>query len=146
MADEARVSCQLSIQKRSGTLLILDYSSRGGTFQADVVGELGPTPGAFRVPVDGVDIDLTDLTTPGLCFMRNLDDTNTVELGVFNTDQNEFYPLLAFLPCEGYVVRLNPNINREYASTGTGTTSEVNTFRLKAENAPCNFLVEAFDS
>lgn len=137
---EAIVTNQLLIQKGN-----LQYQSLPGSFQATVTGSGGPTPGAISVSIDGVDINLAALTTPGLCRLQNLDATNNIAVGVWNPDQSEFYPLLYLKPGESYVIRLHPHVNQEYAGTGTGTTGQLNTLRAQAENAACLLLVEAFE-
>lgn len=147
MANEITVTSSLFIQKRSddGTETLVEYQSRPTAFQADMEGAKGPTPGAIAVSRFGTDISLAELDHPGFCRFRNLDDANPIEIGIYNTDQSEFYPFLRLLPGESYVLRLSPNVNREYAGTGTGTTSEVNTFRAISENADGVLLVEAFE-
>ena len=141
MANEAVIQCSLQITKGAK-----QYRSTPSSFRADVSGSGGPTPGAILVSTAGTDVDLTQLTSPGLCRIQNTDDVNYVEVGVWNPDQSEFYPLLSLLPGESYVVRLSPSINKEYSGVGTGTTGENNTLRIKATNQPCLVIVEAFDS
>lgn len=141
MADEAQIRVSLQIDKDN-----VSYRSSPTGFTADVSIGKGPTPGAITAAVTGTDIDFSQLTSLGWCHLRNLDDTNYVQFGVWNPDQSEFYPILRLLPGESVIVRLDPHLNQEYASTGTGTTGQLNTFRVKAANAPCYVLVEAFDA
>lgn len=147
MADEVTVTSSLFVQKRNdeGTETLIEYQSRPSAFRADMTGAKGPTPGAIAVSRFGTDISLSQLDHPGFCRFRNLNETNPIEVGVYNTDQSEFYPLLRLLPGESYVVRLSPNISGEYAGTGTGTTGELNTLRAISENADGVLLVEAFE-
>jgi hypothetical protein len=139
MAD-AIVNTTLQINK--GHLQV----NRQDQVEVDLVAGFGPTPGAIIATVEGTDIDLSLLNTPGLCRIHNLDPVNYVQLGVWNPDQSEFYPIMRFLPGEAFTVRLDPDINEEYAGTGTGTTGQLNTYRVKAQNEACDVVVEAFEA
>ena len=142
MANEATVLSSLQI-----TVGNLSYQSLPASFQADVTGVKGPTPGAITATLEGTDIDLSQLTVPGLCRIMNLDEDNYVRVGVWNPDQDELYPLIRLLPGESFTIRLDPDINEEIATgTGSGTTGQQNTFRVRASTAPCVVLVEAFEN
>lgn len=145
MANEARVQSGLYIRKTSGALILLEYQSRPSAFLADVSGTKGPSPGAIRVPIAGVDISFPELTTPGLCWLHNLDATNYVEVGIYVPATLTFFPLLELMPGECYTVRLSRNLLEQYAGSGTGTTGSINKLRLKANTAPCNVRVDAFE-
>ena len=141
MASEATINTSLQITKGS-----LQYRSNPTAFRADVSGSGGPTPGTITATNAGTDVSLTQLTTPGLCRIQNLSTDYEVEVGVWNADQSEFYPLLALLPGETFVIRLSTSLNKEYEATGTGTSSELNTLRIKVlTGATAQVLVEAFD-
>lgn len=140
MSDEATVNISLQINKGK-----LQFQSRPTAFKMDVSVAKGPTPGAITVTTVGTDIDLSQLTTPGLCRLMNLDENNSIKIGIWNPDQNEFYPLIRLKPGHFNLLTLDPDINEEYENqTGTGTTGELNTFRAKAENADAILLVECF--
>lgn len=139
MANEARLLISLQINKDN-----LQYQGRPTAFQADVDLTEGPTPGFILVSRFGTAIDFSQLTTPGLCRMQNYSQSNSIAIGIYNTDQAEFYPFMYLKPGESYVLRLHPEINEEYAGTGTGTTSEENVFWAQSENANAPLLVEAF--
>jgi hypothetical protein len=142
MANEAQVRSSLQIINSP-----LHYQSQPTAFTADVTGIKGPCPGAFAASILGTDVDLSELTTPGLCRIMNLDDTNFIEFGIWDPEALKFYPLGEVLPGETYVLRLSRNLAQEYAGTGTGTTGpETNTLRIRADTAPCNALVEAFEA
>jgi hypothetical protein len=141
MADEATLRISLSIRKGN-----LTYQSQPTAFNADVTGTNGPAPGAFNVSTDGTNVDLSELTTPGLCRLMNLDDTNYVEWGVWDPDTSRFYPLGEILPGESYVIRLSRHLTSEYAATGTSVPDTNNTLRLKANTAACKCVVEAFEA
>lgn len=141
MADEATLNISLQITKDN-----LQYRSNPTGFKADVSGNSGPTPGTITVTQAGTDVDLSELTTPGLCRIQNLSTEYEIEVGVWNPDQSEFYPVMALLPGESYVIRLSTSINREYEGTGTGTSAEANTLRIKVlTGVTAKVLVEAFD-
>lgn len=141
MADEAVLRTSLAIRKGN-----VDYSSKPAGFSADVTGEKGPTPGAVAVTTYGTDISLSQLTTPGFVRLMNLDATNYVEYGIYYTAGNKFLPLGEIGPGESYVLKFSRNLFEDYAGTGTGTSADVNTFRIKANTASCNVLVEAFEA
>ena len=139
MADEAQVRSSLQIVEGK-----VDYRSQPTVFLANVAaGTKGPTPGALTATVAGIDVSLTELTTPGLCRIMNLDGTNFVEVGIW--DGSTFYPLMDLLAGETFVIRLSAALGQEFG-TGTGTTGgPVNTLRIKADTASCDVLVEAFE-
>lgn len=142
MADEASV--RTSLQVKSGNL---EYQSQPTAFLADVTTAKGPTPGAITVAVGGTSVDLSQLTRPALCRVMNLDDTNYLEVGVWDVSLAVFYPLLELLPGESYVVRLSRNLSLEEPGTGSGTAfNGGTTLRLKAHTAACVALVECFDA
>ncbi len=139
MADEAQVRCSLQIIEGN-----LKYISQPTTYLADVaVGARGPTPGLISATLLGTDVDLSELTTPGLCRIQNLDSTNFVEVGIW--DGVSFFPLIDILAGKFTVVTLAAALGEEFG-TGTGTiTADINTMRIKADTAACDVIVEAFD-
>lgn len=137
MADEATVRGSLNIKTTN-----LEFRSYPTAFNVDVSGEIGPTPGAFSASTDGTNVDLSELTTPGLCVIRNLDATNYVEVGIW--DGLEFYPIIEVGPGEHYVLKLSRNIGNSYG-TGTGTLGADTSMRIKADTAACVVVVEAFE-
>jgi hypothetical protein len=147
MSNEATIRSSLIILKDDGSgTTLLQYAGQPTAFQADVTGTFGPTPGAFAASTAGTDVDLTELTTPGLCRIMNQDDTNYVTVGMWDPEGSTFYPMMELLPGETYVFRLSRSIEEEY-STGTGTTgANTNRLRIKADTAACNVLVEAFEA
>lgn len=136
MANEARVNSSLQINKGN-----LQFRSNPTTFQATITGAKGPVPGAITAAVLGTNVNFSELTTPGLCRITNLDAINFVTFGVY--DGTSFYPLGEILPGEFYVLRLSRDLNEEYI--GTGTNADANQFRVVANTAACNVLVEAFE-
>ncbi len=141
MSDEATIRNSLEIQTTN-----LSYRSYPTSFQVDVSGEKGPAPGAFTATVAGVNVDLTELTVPGLCRVANLDATNYVNLGVWDPEIGTFYPLMEIGPGEYWVFRLSRDLFGEYG-TGAGTIGpNTNQLRIKSNTASCNVVVEAFET
>jgi hypothetical protein len=140
MANEASITSRLLISSGKNK-----YQSQPASFTADISVFKGPTPGAFTASLLGTDVVLTELDVPGLCIFKNLDATNYVTIGLRDPETSKFYPLIELLPTEGYVVRLSRLLGWE-TGTGTGTEgSETNVLCVRADTAPCNVSVEAFE-
>lgn len=147
MANEARVTSLLGILKTDGVSTQIDYQSRPNTFTATVTGTKGPTPGAIRVSTLGTDLDLSELTVPGFYRVSNQDSNHYIEIGIYDPENNKFYPLNEIQPGESYIGRFSRNLTLEYGATGTDSTGPAtNRVRLRAYNQPCNALVEVFES
>lgn len=140
MASEATIQCSLQITKGH-----LSYRSSPTSFQADVNGSRGPSPGAVLVPTAGKDIYFDQLTNPSLCWMQNLDANNTVDVGIFDTITGRFHPLFELRPNEPTRIRLSRDLTEQYTGSGTGTTAPENYLRLKARVAACVVIIDAFD-
>lgn len=141
MANEIRLTVSVQITKGG-----LDFQSRPTAYTLDMIGAKGPTPGALTIPVGGKVIPFSELTTPGLCWMVNLDEDNYVEYGIWDQQTDVFYPL-GELPPDGkpQIIYLSRNILEEYTGTGTGTTGPSNAFFMKANTADCNVIIAAFE-
>lgn len=140
MANEATIASSLRLVRDK-----LSYQSQPQAFNADVSASRGPSPGLVLIPTTGRDIYFTELTTPGLCRLMNLDTSNYVEVGVKDPQSNLFYPLLELLPGESYVIRFSRNLQEQYTGSGTGTTGPENYLRLKANGATVACLIDAFE-
>jgi hypothetical protein len=140
MANEATVRSSLQILKGN-----IDYQSRPTSHQEDVTGTNGPCPGAVTATVAGVDVDFSPLVTPGLVSIHNLDATNYVDYGNWDPVTSTFFPLGEVPAGTSYTFRLSRNLGQEYG-TGTGTTGTGATFRVKADTASCNVVIEAFEA
>lgn len=138
MAD-ATIRASLTIDKGN-----ISYQSKPTQFTASIATGKGPAPGAFAVSTAGTDVDLSELTQPGLYRIQNLDATNFVTLGIW--DGVSFFPIHEILAGETYVGRFSRNLGEEEGSTGTGTIDSGNTLRIKADTAECNVVLEAFDA
>jgi len=121
------------------------FRSYPNSFQADIVGSgKGPSPGAVTCAVAGTDIDLTEITTPGFCFLYNMDALHFVTVGIW--DGTEFYPLLEIGPGEGYPLKLSRFLGQSLGTVGTGTFDTGSySLRIKADTAACDVFVGAFD-
>jgi len=142
MAD-VTITASMYIKKEK-----LEYQSKPTAFTGSIAtsNPKGPVPGAIQVTLEGVSIDLSELTTPGYCRIINLDDTNFLEYGIWDPEGATFYPLGEVLAGESYPLRLSRNLQQEYG-TGTGTTgANTNRLRLKADTAALNASVEAFEA
>lgn len=144
MANEATVQAGLQVFKGTDPIQI-QYLSRPGSFVADVAGAKGPVPGAFTATLAGTDVDFSELTQPGLALFKNLDATNFVTWGIWDPEISKFYPIGEILPGEFYPIRLSRLLTGELG-TGAGTTGpNTNTLRFKADTAPLDVSVEAFE-
>ena len=68
------------------------YISAATAFNANQLVAGGPTPGQLLVSLAGIDVDLTQLTTQGMCRITNLDtassvNTNYITYGMHITAQ-----------------------------------------------------------
>lgn len=141
MASEVRINAGLVITEDQDR----QYASRPGAFTDDLVTGVmvGPFPGTLSIPTAGRDIYFTEFE-PGWCFLHNLDDTNFVEVGIFDTITSRFHPLLELPPGKGFPVKLSRNLSEQYTGSGTGTTAPESYLRLKADTAACFVQIEAF--
>jgi hypothetical protein len=140
MASEASFSTSLSIEKDN-----LHYR-QASNFLADVSAAKGPTPGIVLATESWAQVDLSMLTTPGLCYIANLSEDYTVCIGTRDTASGEYSPTLDFLPGEGYPVRLSQFLGQELESTsGTGTAGSGCTLAVKGIGGSAYLRVEAFE-
>ncbi len=138
MANEARVQSGFTLTKGN-----LTRRGQTAVFGVDVDGTKGPSPGAVTVSTSGTDVSFSQLSTPGLCQLTNLDSSNYFEYGIYEPGTSTFYPLGEVGPGESYVIKLSRNLLEEYV--GTGTSAATNTFRLKANGSSLDAVVEAYE-
>lgn len=141
MADKATIQSSLRIQSGG-----LDYRSYPTSYQSDVSGSKGPTPGAITATIDGNNIDLSELTTPGWCEIRNLDQTNFIEVGLWDESVGEFHPFIEVGPEEHQIIKISRNFGESYAVTGTGTVDSDIEMRVRANTASCEVYIGAFEA
>lgn len=142
MAD---VSYRASLDVRKGNLR---YRHPKSSFQADMDGSLGPTPGALIISVDGTDIDLGELAVPGFVVFDNFDDDNFYTVGLWDPDTSLFYPMIEVGPGEFYPFKLSRFLFDQYGTggLGTGTAGASNQIlRAYADTADINGFVGAFE-
>ncbi len=101
------------------------YISAATAFNADQLVAGGPTPGTIAVSLAGIDVDLTQLTTPGMCRITNLDtpgtgNTNYITYGMHIQASGIYIPLGEILPGEFYQMRLYRFLGA-FSGTGTGS-------------------------
>lgn len=151
MSAEAKVQNSLQIRKTDSTTNVVqvDYQSRPTSFTVDVSGAKGPLPGSVSISASGTDIDLSQLTSPGMVHFMNQSAVDYVDLGVYEPATGTFYPLFELGPGESYVMKFSRNFGEEVSGTvtGTGTVATNNTLRARATlaSAPVNLFVGAFE-
>ncbi len=141
MSDEATVkqSVQISISGRR------IYNPPAASFRVDVSTAKGPTPGSVTATAGGVDVDLSQLTVPGLCHIINYSTTDFLEYGVYDPETDRFYPL-GEVAAEGeYIFEFSRNLFGEFAGTGTAELSATNRFRVRGGNSTIECTVNAFE-
>lgn len=138
MSREATVYAGLAITAGN-----LRYRTPATSFRADVAGAKGPSPGAITVSATGTDVDFSELTSPSLCYIKNLDEASYVDIGPRDPDSGVFHPFLKLLPGESVALRLAHNLGSESTGTGSGTGNA--TFRMRAYPSAAVVSVEAFD-
>lgn len=139
------VSFRGSLDVRKGNLR---YRHPKASFQADMTGSLGPTPGALLISVDGTDIDLGEIAIPGFVVVDNYDETNFFTLGIWDPDTSLFYPFLEVGPGEFYPFKFSRFLLDEFdiGGLGTGTTGPSNqVLRAYADTADLNGFVGVFE-
>jgi hypothetical protein len=110
MANEFTVTSSFKLDNGN------DSFSRTISFNADQSAVGGPTPGVLSIGTSHEALTTNDLTNKGWAVLKNLDDTNFVEVGV--DVSATFYPLLKLLPGEQVQVRLSPAVT-VYAQADT---------------------------
>lgn len=141
MANEISVQSSLRVTADN-----VQWNGRPVSFQADMTGRIGPTPGSVIVPTAGVEISLAQLTQPGMVQFTNQDETNYVEVGIREPATGYFYPFLELLPGESYVMRFSRNLLEEYQGTGTATSAPTNQLWAKANSDSVSLFVGAFET
>jgi hypothetical protein len=126
MANELTIATQ--IQVTNGDFKVPKLGS--AQLRRDQVMAEGGGPGLVIISTAGEDIVLTDLTTVGYMWAKNLDPTNYVEVGIF--EAATFRPFAELYPGDEMIVRLSRTI------PGTRT------LRMKADTANCKVQIVAF--
>jgi hypothetical protein len=123
------------------------YQNTPTTYSPNIAGYNGPTPGAVSVGVNHTEPSLTQLTAMGgLCRLTNLDTTNFVEWGIYDSVAGVFIGIGELLPGETIIIRLSRYLGKELApGTGTAIIGHAVKFSLKADISPCIVIIDAFD-
>ena len=141
MANEVQFNSAFAIKKGN-----VDERMYPNAFKDDITGDgKGPTPGAVTATTSGTNVDLSELTVPGYCRIRNQDEINDVHYGIW--DGTEFYPFGEVGPGRHVDLKLSKYFGRSMGAAGTGTY-DVGTYELqvRSENADCNVTIEAFEA
>jgi hypothetical protein len=145
MAGEAQITTSLVIRK--GNLL---YISQPQAFVGNVNSNLpniGPVPGQLIAGVGGVNINFGAVTTPGYGTIQNLDTVNTIHVGIFIAGStNRFFPLFEVQPGEIYPFRISRHLLVDYPATGTGSPEPAASLHVRADVAPCAFVLNVFQT
>lgn len=145
MTVQARVQSSLVITDTVGNFNYNTPSQRGNFVYDLTTSTLnGPTPGAIVVPTNGIDIDMSQLTIPGLAEIYNLDLTNYIEYGLRYL--GAFFTWGEVGPGEYYLWKFSRHVTIE-SGTGVGTAA-VDTgiaIHLRADTASCRVVVNVFD-
>lgn len=105
----------------------------------------GPVPGAISITTVGVEIDVSQLTTPGVGVWFNLDDENYFEWGIKEPENNRFYMIGEVGPGEAWPFQFSRNLLEDYGGTGTGTTPPTNKLWARANGATVYGGLKAYE-
>lgn len=105
MANEISVSGSLSVTNGK-----FKYQSpQSGSLKFDQTTAGGGNPGTVNIGTSDEVISLGDISTPGWCWMKNLDDTNYVDIGP--TSAGAIVPMIRMEAGEtAGPFRLNPSL------------------------------------
>lgn len=147
MANEIQVRSGITINKAldSNATLFEKYTSPVQGFSKTKSNVGGPSPGMVTVPVTGIEIDLSALTTAGVCEINNKDATNYITVGIRDPGTESFYPFAEIGPGESWVIPLSRDIRENWSTTGTGTSSATNMLWAEANTAACKAVFNVFE-
>lgn len=141
MANEIQVVSSLRV---INLLTGQRYVSQPTSFTQSLSNTQGPAPGYMTASVFGTNVDLSAFVQPGWCRIQNLDPTNKVHVGTWDSSLSKFFPLLQIKPTKHIVIELSSLLQEAISGTGTHL-SEATTLRVKADVASCKIKVEAFE-
>ena len=110
MADEIQLSLKLAVRKSS-----LIHSESPGTITATLTGNVA-TGGVQTITTTAAVLSMSSVTTAGYGYFRNIDGTNSVELGTGTTTFVAFAKLKAG---EAAIMRLGTNAPSAKAGAAT---------------------------
>lgn len=145
MSNEARMPGGVQIRKTSGTVVLLDHRPAFNPYNVDVSAVNGPSPGAVTVTTSGTDIDLSQITEPGLCEIVNRSSDQLVTFGLWDSQNHSFYSFGELNPGEGIAFRFSQDFGERDDGAGTGTTtSSTVTLRFYSTDANAVVYIGAF--
>jgi hypothetical protein len=112
MSSEITINLRLRVQKD-----FLDHREDPGTFRVDMTGS-NATGGVQAIGTSGEALSVTDVSTPGYAYFRNLGPTNFVEIG---TGTTTFVAFARLKVGEAAIMRLGTT-----APTARANTAPVN--------------------
>lgn len=142
MANE--VTIRASLQVKSGFLNF--QSPNTGTTDSVAIAK-GPCVSTITVETGGTLIDFSELTSPGWCFIQNLDQITTVDYGIYDTINETFFPIHELPPGMGLPVKFSFYLGESYdlVGTGTGTSALIHRVMFKARTNDAFVLIQCFD-
>lgn len=143
MANEVQFRKFLNIRKGN-----LDYRPPQVSWNMDMTGAKGPTPGAIEAPTDGVDVDLSALTDPGIVHIYNMEASggSSISWGIHDPETDRYYPVGVLAPGEHDMLVLDEDFQSEhYPATGTALGPVTNRLYVKGKTAAANVYVGAFE-
>ena len=145
MSNEVQVRKTLIVGKGS---LQYQTPSQLTAWTLDMAGTRGDAPGLLLATVlHGTDVDLSALSSYGVCEIVNLDASNPVEVGIWDPSLERFYAPIIVSAGKSTIVELNPFLGRVYGTgTGTGSIGSGERLRIRAVGADCWVQVHAFEA
>jgi hypothetical protein len=148
MADEATITAMLNISREVGSENISFQNLGPGSFNADVTGPGGPSPGTVMASATGSQINLkAQLTNPSLYVMYNVGQY-PVDVGIYDVGRGYAYFFSRLYPGEQYVGRFSPFMFGETGpgTAGTGTIGpDDNVLIVRGVGATGYLNISAFD-
>lgn len=135
----AEINSSLSFRVNKGNL----NDGKSLSESTDMTGAFGPSPGGIAISIDGTDVNLGALATPGECILVNLDPTNYVEWGL--KTGGVFYPFGELLAGKFAKVRFSRHLGVSETEPGTHTSGAA-TFHMRANAANCDVQVLAYEA
>lgn len=147
MSGEITVSATLKVKMGN-----LDYQSRPTQLKADLVTARPPGPGQVYCPANVVtSVSFANMSNPGWCRIQNLGDdaglSQYVDVGMYDTVNGIFLPMIELLNGDSYPVRLSRNlgeVDSVPAPTGTSVYTRA-VLAILSLGYDVKVLVEAFD-
>ena len=124
MANEIRLSLGVEITKG-----YLSYSFNPGQINVDLT--TARRGGHIQtIGLTEEDIDVGDVTSPGLCILRNLDTTNYVTIGPKVGTTNLIEPIIKLKPGQPAVLFLDPTVTLVAIANAGAVSLQVDVFEV----------------